>query len=247
MTATYLGSLSNVTDNSTTADDSAAITFDKDAGLLSTLVAGDFIHVFIAQRNTGVTLTNSTSGGQTWTSKTAISSGSQTGCVFTAQYNGSWTADPAFDTNSRSGVKFSGLLSVFRPSGTPTWAVDVAQSNSNSTPGSPFDVTISGQTATGSGVSVAVLMNTDFDGTPMTLQTGVSGTWANVGGEQFRNQNGSGSDQTIAVVYRLNASSGATGSVTKRLDASVTTIYAIETFIDQSVAVASKYPMLKGM
>jgi hypothetical protein len=245
VSGSLFGYLSNVADNSS-QDDSIDITFDKDAGLLSTLNAGDFIHVFVAQRNTGVTLSVAQAGGQTWTSKTAISSGSQTGRVFTCQYNGSWSADPAFTTSSRTGVKFSGLLSVWRPSGTPTWAVDVAQTNSNSTPGSPFDVTISGQTATDSGVTIACLMNTDFDGTPMTLQTGVSGTWANVGGEQFRNQSGSGSDQTIAVCYRLNASSGATGSVTKRLDASVTTLYLIETFKDQSVA-TGKTGMLRGM
>lgn len=240
MSATFHGHVALPGDNGA-RDDASAISFDRTTSPLSTAAAGDFVHVTISQRDPSVTFSIANAGGQTWTTKTAMTSGSQKTQVFTCQFNGTWSADPSFDTNTRTGARFSGLLQIFRPSGTPTWASDVAQANSNASPTTPFDVTVPAQTATAAGVSVAVWASTDFDGTPMTLQTGVSSGWANPGGvEQFRNQVGASSDITIASAYKLNSGSGSTGSVTKRLDATVTTLYLMETFKDQSVATSAR-------
>lgn len=199
------------------------------------MLAGDFVYCIVSDRNTPVTLSVDTTGGQTWTSESAVASGSQTTRAFWCTFNGTWAVDPKFVTSSLSTNKFSVVMLVFRPSGTPTWAVDVAQASGNATPGTPFDVTATGQTAVDlSTVTIATWANTDFDGNTFALQTA---GWSNPDSvAQWRNATGTSQDITLSVAYKINTSSGATGNVTNRMDSSVTTFWLIETFKDQSVA-----------
>lgn len=241
MGISYFGYSANPADGAT-LDDSAAVVWTPPASMQS----GDFVVVYVSQRDPGSTITNSTTGGQTWSAGTAVASGSQQVRRFTTTYNGSWSANPAFDTSFRNGLRFSAVGIVFRPTGTPTWATDVAQANGNATPSTPFDVVAAGQTAVAaSTVTIACWFNTSFGGEPFSLQTG---GWTNPGSvSQFRNANGAGNDITLSLAYKINTVAGATGDVTNRMTQSITTLWMIETFKDQSVGSSTKYNMLKGM
>lgn len=207
------------------------------------MASGDFVYVIVSDRNTPVTLSVDTDGGQTWNAGTAVASGSQTTRRFWCTYNGTWAADPTFVTSSLSTNKFSVIMLVFRPSGTPTWAVDVAQSSGNDTPSAPYDVTATGQTAVDSStVTIATWFNTDFDGDVFSLQTA---GWNNPGGAtQWRNRSGTSQDITVSCAYKINGASGSTGNVTNRLTETITTLWMIETFKDQSAAGGSGQPTI---
>ncbi len=232
MSATYFGYAANPANLGTLLDTSlpAAVTPP------GSMAAGDLVYVEVLQRDPSVTLSVSNDGGQTWNSLTATASGSQTKRTFWCSFNGTWSANPSWtSTGTTGGLHFSVLMLVFRPSGTPTWAIDVAQDSGNATPGSPFDVTASGQTATASGVTVSSWYNTSYDGEVFSLQTG---GWSNPSSQsQFRNTKVSptGNEQTLSSAYKLNSGAGATGSVANRMTQSITTLWTTVTFKDQSV------------
>lgn len=225
-------------------DDATAISFDRTAAPLLTMAVGDLVVVEVSHRDPGTTISNSNAGGQTWYPLATVASGSQQLRRFWCSFNGTWASDPAFDVNVRLGVKFSAIMRVFRPSGLPTWAVDQAQINGYLAPGSaPYDVTATGQDPDGAtSVTLASWFNTSYAGEPFALQTA---GWSNDGSAaQFRNQSGSSSDMTISTAYKLNASDVATGNVVNRITQTITTLWSVVTFKDQS---AAAYPSLSSV
>jgi len=105
------------------------VTIDKDAAAWAGLVAGDTIIVYLVhRRTTSPSWTVATTGGQTWTEVIDAALGMTTG-LYTAIFNGTWTADPAFQAAGASG-SISGwalALSGVDPTiwdVTPTFATD---------------------------------------------------------------------------------------------------------------------------
>lgn len=210
--------------------DATGVTLDINGNC--TLQTGDLITVLLVNRINDPTFTNSTTGGQTWSSITAQSQGgSQHGQIWYTRYNGTYAADPVFDSSSTAGNSFSAIVTVFRPTnGANTWDIDVAQQIGNTTPTTPFDVTRAGQTAIASStVTYAYFFNTNNPAGTWALQTA---GWNNPGGTaQWRNTGG-GSDQGVVIAYKINTAAGATGSVVERqlTSTGVITLHGVVTF-----------------
>lgn len=235
MSASFFGYAANPANGGDVRDGAIPVAITPPAAMLE----GDLVYVEVTQRDPGATLSIAEDGGQTWNAIAPYSSGSQRKRTFWCVYNGTWEANPSWTTSFQAGLHFSVQMLVFRPSGTPTWAVDVVQASGYAVPSSPFDVTATGQTATDSGVTIATWFNTGYDGEPFTLQTG---GWSNPGGvAQFRNTKASptGNEQSISIAYKLNSGAGATGNVANRVTQAVTTLWTVITFKDQSSAAPS--------
>lgn len=200
---TYVGSASNPTDNNSLGSSPVAVV--PPGGM----TAGDLVILVANSTVNNVTMTMSAQGGQAWTSQTNINTtGSQR--IFWARYNGSWSANPsvAFSDTSNTTV----VMHVFRPSASQnTWALDVAQTSSASTPsGANDDVTINGINTITDGALVFATW-TSVDNNTWSLQTA---GWTNAGGSQYRNRQSSDASQSSA--YRVMATAGATGDVVNR-------------------------------
>ena len=237
MTISYFGHAANPADG-------ASVKWGSPDGPLpitppSGMTAGDLVYVIFAYRDTPDTLSVSNAGGQTWTSETNVSSGSMSARRFWCTFNGTWSANPTFTaTVNRSYAKISAVMLVFRPSGSPTWAVDVAQATGSVTLSSPWDVTATGQTAIdASTVSIATWVSTRESPPVAALQTG---GWTNPDSQtQWRNTNGTSTDLIICAAYKIQTSAGATGNVVNRLDSWPTTVYwTMQTLKDQSAGPA---------
>jgi len=203
------------------------------------MAAGDLVYVIFAYRDAPDTLSVSNAGGQTWTSETNDAGGSMTARRFWCTFNGTWSADPTFTAVvNRSYAKISAVMLVFRPSGSPTWAVDVAETTNVVSLSSPWDVTATGQTAIdASTVSIATWVSTVTSPPVAALQTG---GWTNPDAQtQWRNTNGTSTDLIISAAYKIQTSAGATGNVVNRFTDVATSVYwTMQTLKDQSAAPA---------
>lgn len=237
MTITYYGHAANPADSATVkfANPDAPLPITPPAGM----TAGDLVFVIVAIRDV-VSLSVSNAGGQTWTTEAEISTGSVAHRRFWCTFNGTWSANPTF-TASYLGTyaKMSAVMLVFRPSGSPTWAVDVAQAENAVTPlSSPWDVTATGQTAiAASTVSIATWVSTVPSPPVAALQTG---GWTNPDSQtQWRNTNGTSTDLIVCAAYKIQTSAGATGNVVNRLTGVATNVYwTMQTLKDQSAGPA---------
>ena len=129
----------------TTADTGAAAanaTITPPGGMAT----NDYAVVYVAAKTTGITITNSTTGGQTWTAGTDSEGNGVSFRIFHTRFNGTWSANPAFSwTNS---APYQVWMVVFRGVDTTT-AIDAGPSIANfAAPASPFDVTIAASTIT---------------------------------------------------------------------------------------------------
>lgn len=219
MAVTYVEAIPIVADNAY-CDDGASFNPIVPS---SSEQAGDLLYVIEAERDYPSVFTNSNSGGQVWTANPAREYNSPQILVarsFWARFNGAFTGgNPAFapgapgEFNSRVGVMLG-----FRPSsGGNLWAVDVAEVAAPYTaPGSPFDVTVPGQTAlASSGVHIAIAI---ASGAPtFALQSGGSG-WINPGGQgQWRSS--ANNDLSMAIAYKFFSAPGASGDCVFRQSA----------------------------
>jgi len=236
VTISYFGHSANPTDAGTVkfADPDGPLPITPP----SSMTAGDLVFVIFALRDiTGLSVSNT--GGQTWTAETEVQIGSVTHRRFWCTFNGTWSANPTF-TAAYLGTyaKISAVMLVFRPSGSPTWAVDVAQGSGSISLSSPWDVTATGQTSVdASTVSIATWVSTYQSPPVAALQT--SG-WTHPDGQsQWRNTNGTTTDLIISAAYKIQTSAGATGNVVNRLTGVATNVYwTMQTFKDQSAGPA---------
>jgi len=201
---TYFGSASTpATDPGTNTANPTAVT--PPVGMR----VGDLVLMIAQQRGTGATLSISQAGGQSWTAEAAQS---QTNCtirLFWCRFNGTWSANPS--VNFTATTCNSVVMHVFRPSNTSrVWAVDVPQVSGTFTNVSTT-VPIPGITTITDGALVFAAWATADDNTWGTL-TG-TGAWFTPGSAQYRNT--SGSDQSQTHAYRVMATAGATGNVSK--------------------------------
>jgi hypothetical protein len=203
MAITYFGSASTPVDNGTNTANPTVVTPP------GSMQAGDLVLMIAQARATSGTLAISSTGGQSWTSQTQQN---QSNCrirLFWCRFNGTWSADPSVSmvtTNNNIVV-----MHVFRPSNpSNAWAVDVAKVSSNfSAPGSPYTVTIPGITTNTDGALVFAAWASTDDNSWDSL----TGGWSTPGSAQYRNTSGSGASQTHA--YKVMATAGASGDVSK--------------------------------
>ena len=200
---TYVASAANPNDNGSLGASSVAVT---PPGGMTT---GDLVILVANSRVNTVAMTMSAQGGQTWTAQTNINTtGSQR--IFWARYNGTWSANPsvAFTDATNTTV----VMHVFRPSlPANTWAIDVAQTSSASSPsGGNDDVSIASISTMTNGALVFATW-TSVNNNQWALQTG---GWANAGNSQYRNRQSSDASQSSA--YQVKATFGATGAVVNR-------------------------------
>ena len=199
----YLASASSPNDNASLGTSPVAVA--PPGGMIT----GDLVILVTNTTVNTVTMTMSATGGQTWNALTNINAtGSQR--IFWARYNGTWSTDPsvAFTNTTTTTV----VMHVFRPSlSANTWAIDVAQTSSASSPvGGNDDVTIAGISTITNGALVFATW-TSTDDNQWSLQTG---GWANAGDSQYRNRQSNDASQSSA--YQVKATSGATGAVVNR-------------------------------
>lgn len=198
---TYFNSASTPADNGSSATNPTVVTPPAN------MKAGDLVIIAAAHGATTGTLAMSNTGGQTWNAMTQRNSGARLNQVFWARFNGTWSANPS--VNMVSAVNNIAVMQVFRP-GHPdsTWELDIPETGGNFAAASP--VSLPGVTTQTDGALVyAVWMSAD-DNTWGTL----TGGWSVAGGAQYRNINGT-PDQSVTAAYRVMATKGATGNVSK--------------------------------
>jgi len=174
------------------------------------LQIGDLMVIVATYRGTA-TLTLSETGGQNWTSEANTQANGQTTRVFWTQFNGAWTANPAV-TNTTG----TSPLTVY------SFAFDLA-------PGMYPDIDVPFAAGNHAGGTVTIpSFNTNSEGT-LALAGWISidnNTWSAptagwsmpAGPTQWRN--GNGSDNSIALAYRLFGPAGPTGTVARTQSAS---------------------------
>ena len=166
---------------------------------------GDMVVIVAAYGGTA-TLTMSQTGGQAWTAEANTQANGQTVRVFWAQFNGTWTANPAV-TNTTG----TGPLTVY------SFAVDMA-------PGTYPEIDVPFAPGNHSGGTVTVpSFSTNTPGA-LALVGWISGdnnTWA-APTDRLEHAGRSGpvaeqleSDNSIALAFRNMASAGATGSIAR--------------------------------
>ncbi|MDI7261869.1 MAG: hypothetical protein QME90_18390 [Thermodesulfobacteriota bacterium] len=200
---TYFGSASTPADNGTnTANPTTVIP-------PANMQAGDLVLMIAQARAISGALAISNAGGQSWTSETQQN---QTNCrirLFWCRFNGTWSANPSvsFGSNNCNTV----VMHVFRPSNTSSvWQVDVAQVSGNfAAPPPPRTVTIPGITTITDGALVFATWASRDNNTWGSL----TGGWLIPGSDQYRNR--SGLDQSQTHAYKVMATAGASGNVSK--------------------------------
>lgn len=173
------------------------------------MLAGDLVIMVANSRTNANTLAISVTGGQTWTSETAIGTNG-TMRLFWCRYNGTWTANPS--VSFTSSVNTTVVMRVFRPTvGANTWALDVVQTTGTfAAPAAPRNVTITGITTVIPGALAFFVWETRDDNT-WGIQTA---GFTNAGLAQYRNSASADSSQSAA--YKIMLTAGATGNVTNR-------------------------------
>jgi hypothetical protein len=204
MGITYFGSASTPADNGSNTANRTAVT--PPGGMQ----AGDLVLMMAQARASSGTLAIFNAGGQSWTSENQQD---QTNCrirLFWCRFNGTWSANPRVSMGSTNCNTV--VMHVFRPSNTSSvWQVDVAQAAGNfaAPPAPNRTVTIPGTTTITDGALVFAAWATADDNTWGSLTAG----WSTPGSAQYRNR--SGSDQSQTHAYRVMATAGASGNVSK--------------------------------
>jgi hypothetical protein len=203
MEINYFGSASTPADNGSNNANPTAVT--PPGGMQ----AGDLVLMIAQGRSNAGILAISNAGGQSWTSETQQN---QTNCrirLFWCRFNGAWGANPSVSMGSAACNTV--VMHVFRPSNTSSvWEVDVAQVSGNyAAPPLPRTVTIPGITTVTDGALVFAAWATADDNTWGALTAG----WTTPGSAQYRNT--SGADQSQTHAYRVMATAGASGDVSK--------------------------------
>jgi hypothetical protein len=206
MAATHFGTAS--TPASTGSNGTSPATVTPPGSMLD----GDLVVCFCLAQSTTGTMSVSTTGGQTWSNLTQYVGGGMTSQVFYCRHNGTWGANPAFAFDGTVTNGFSVIMLVFRPTtGTNTWAVDVTQTNANTTTAGGV-LTITGfDRNTADAVALAAWINDNDDGGG---ETGGGAGWTHIAAQH---RNLSGNDCGGAFAYSVG--SGATGDVTKTFGA----------------------------
>ncbi|MEP7377572.1 MAG: T9SS type A sorting domain-containing protein [Chitinophagaceae bacterium] len=173
------------------------------------MLAGDLVVIYGEYRGTGVTVSMSATGGQTWTTETApAGSSNQTFGIFWCRYNGTWAANPSV-TVGAGGNGLSAIMYVYRPSvSTNSWGIHIAAVNTTTASLAPIPIT--GLTTT-----VPNTVTMAFWGSPAanTWGTLTGAGWLKTGlGAQYRNTT---SGQSHTAAYNIRATAGIVANVSQ--------------------------------
>jgi hypothetical protein len=221
MTITFFGVAVNPTDNGTNTTDPVAITPP------ASMQAGDLVVVMNHSRTSSGTLSINNNGGQSWTSLTQNNNSFCRRRFYWCIFNGTWSANPSFNTGTTCS---SAYMLVFR-STVGGFVADQSIANATiSAPGSPYTISITGITTTGSAVAIA-----NWAVPAANTFSSLSGSgWSQTGlTAQYRNT--SGSDHSASFAYYIGT--GATGNVSQNESAGTAGATSILSFreIDLSV------------
>lgn len=214
MAITYFGAASSPADNAS-QDDTAARSLTPPASMQD----GDLAYAVAVWHHPSATRTinQTNAGGQTWFPLTLHQSTSSQICrAYWCRFDGTWSANPAWQTSNSTTSGFTLYMLVYRPTETTyTWAVDVAEAAvAYAAPGSPFDVAITGQSPTASASVVTIAIWASTDNNTWALQS--PGSWANPGGTTQIRNTAVGDDGSVSAAYLIQTSAGATGDITNR-------------------------------
>ena len=174
---------------------------------IASMAAGDIVVVAVCYRGTGVTVTNSATGGQTWTSHTNLDdTTSLTGRVFTCKFDGTWTAAPAFTVTAGTNL-MSATMYVIRGADQTTW-LDAAVVNTD-VAGAPTTMTLTGITTATDGALVVAFWFMSDNNTVGTFTSGFDGNANAAGDDQNRNSTTFGA----SAAWKIFATAGATGDI----------------------------------
>lgn len=211
---TFVGVSSNPADNGSYT--STTVTVTPPAGVQ----AGDLVVIYAQYRNTSGTVSISTTGGQTWTSESQYTWGSQRTRIFWCQFNGTWAANPVVGGGS-SGIPLSAVMYVYRPvNNSDVWVKHQGPTNANTT---NTTVSVTGLTTTVNNTVTMAFWGSRAANTWGTL-TGAG--WSKTSlGSQYRNTGGSGQSNTAA--YQIMSAAGTTGNVSQTQSSSQATATSI--------------------
>lgn len=119
---TFFGVAATPTDPGTNATLTISITPP------SSMLANDLVLVFCWMRTSSATITNTTSGGQTWNAIDPATTSSSANATLSARmfwcvFNGTWGTNPVFTYSANTNT--NAVMVVFRPSiSTNTWGLD---------------------------------------------------------------------------------------------------------------------------
>lgn len=211
MAITYITSTERPDDNQTFGGNAACSLLINAVGAAT----GDLV-VVVAQYRGATTIEVSEAGGQSWNTLSPLIDAAN---LCRVQYfwcrwsdetaNGN---NPGFFANGVAGSPFTCVGHIFRPTtSTNLWAVNNTLASTQYTaPSTPFTVTRTGVTTTQASAVAFASWHTADSNTWNSL----SGTgWATPGTAQYRNATGSLQSSTYA--YKIQASTGATGDVSK--------------------------------
>lgn len=121
---TFFGLSSSSNDNTSQAGPSVTVAPP------ASMQAGDLVVVYVQYRGTGVTITNSNNGGQTWNTGSTTNSGTNHSlAVLWCRFNGTWSASPSFTVTTGTGA-MTAVMYVYRPNNSLSlWGVHVNQNN----------------------------------------------------------------------------------------------------------------------
>lgn len=205
---TYFGSAATPADNGTLSNASVATVTPP-----GSMVAGDLVVVLGQYRGDDGFPEVIVTGGQTWTTITGAFTTDCQVSLFYCIFNGTWSANPAFQQAVGGPAALSAIMHVFRPTSGFTFAgrdTGLSHNASYTAPSTPFDVTVPADTSTEARI-VALAFFTSEDDNTWALQ---SGTWTNAGTAQYRNT--SGTDQSNSTAYKFFTSIGTIDAVTNR-------------------------------
>jgi hypothetical protein len=213
---TYFGFASSIADNATGG-------FNTAGGVAVTppasMTAGQFVLIWTVLKGDATSsLTMVAGDGQSWSCGSMQAFGTPDFLAIRyclAQFNGTWSANPkVLASNAGNFSSETVLMLVANPtSASNTPAIDVVESGAiYAVPGSPFDITHPGQTSVAASTISVALFTSRASLPTWTLQTA---GWANPGGiAQIRQ--GSNTDLSVSMAYKIQTSAAATGSLTNR-------------------------------
>jgi hypothetical protein len=210
----YFGSASTPADNGSNTTNPTVVTPPVN------MQAGDLVLMMAVSRSRSWftdTLAISSTGSQTWTVEPQEDR--QDRCkirLFWCRFNGAWIANPSVSFSYvGSTTSHSVVMHVFRPSNTNSvWQVDVAQvSNTFPAPPPPnHTVTIPGITT----ITDGALVFAGWASADDNRWGNLTAWWTTPGSAQYRNNPpGGGNEQSQTHAYRIMATAGATGNVSK--------------------------------
>jgi hypothetical protein len=176
----------------------------------ASMAADDFVRVLVWDRSGLDTITNTTTGGQSWTAGANVQSTtpSRTVRTFCATFNGTWDADPGFTSGVATANAFNIVISAYTPTEGSTISCTPHVAEADGEDGSVTGSSATGQTPTDDS-SVTLAVWTAFND---INSSGLTAGWTRRGGvNQFRNL--AGSDATTSIADKIQTSAAATGDV----------------------------------